>query len=101
MGGHEYVPEIATDRDGNQHEVGLTYKNLPYDVKPGDKLLLDDGRVVLKVLSVEGTAVNTVVEVGGKLSNNKGLNRQGGGLSAPALTDKDKADIQTITTLYF
>ncbi|MDG6778991.1 pyruvate kinase [Thiomicrorhabdus sp. zzn3] len=81
--------------DGNQHEVGLTYKNLPYDVKPGDKLLLDDGRLVFEVDNVEGERVNTTVVVGGTLSNNKGINLMGGGLSAAALTDKDKEDIIT------
>ena len=81
--------------DGNQHEVGLTYKNLPYDVKPGDKLLLDDGRLVFQVDNVEGERVNCTVVVGGTLSNNKGINLQGGGLSAAALTDKDKEDIIT------
>ncbi|WP_373020142.1 pyruvate kinase [Thiomicrorhabdus sp.] len=81
--------------DGNQHEVGLTYKNLPYDVKQGDKLLLDDGRLVFEVDNVEGERVNCTVVVGGTLSNNKGINLQGGGLSAAALTDKDKEDIIT------
>lgn len=81
--------------DGNQREVGLTYKNLPYDVKTGDKLLLDDGRLVFKVVEVVGERVECVVVVGGVLSNNKGINLQGGGLSAAALTDKDKEDIIT------
>lgn len=81
--------------DGNQYEVGLTYKNLPYDVKPGDKLLLDDGRLVFQVDNVDGERVNTTVVVGGNLSNNKGINLAGGGLSAAALTDKDKEDILT------
>lgn len=81
--------------DGNQHEVGLTYKSLPYDVKPGDKLLLDDGRLVFEVDNVDGERVNTTTVVGGALSNNKGINLQGGGLSAAALTDKDKEDIIT------
>lgn len=85
--------------DGNQHEVGLTYKNLPYDVKPGDMLLLDDGRLVFQVDNVEGERVNTTVVVGGTLSNNKGINLQGGGLSAAALTDKDKEDIITAATM--
>lgn len=80
---------------GNQTEVGLTYKSLPYDVKPGNRLLLDDGRVVLDVDDVEGERVNCTVVVGGKLSNNKGINLQGGGLSAAALTEKDKEDILT------
>jgi len=80
---------------GNQKEVGLTYKSLPYDVKPGNRLLLDDGRVVLEVDKVEGERVICTVVVGGKLSNNKGINLQGGGLSAAALTEKDKEDILT------
>ncbi|WP_319380321.1 pyruvate kinase [Thiomicrorhabdus sp.] len=83
------------NNDGNQHEVGLTYKNLPYDVKSGDKLLLDDGRLVFEVDNVEGERVNTTTIVGGTLSNNKGINLMGGGLSAAALTDKDKEDILT------
>lgn len=81
--------------EGNQKEVGLTYKSLPYDVKPGDLLLLDDGRLVFKVDNVEGERVNTTTVVGGGLSNNKGINLQGGGLSAAALTEKDKEDIVT------
>ncbi|KLV10780.1 MULTISPECIES: pyruvate kinase [Photobacterium] len=81
--------------EGNQQAVGLDYKELPKDVEPGDILLLDDGRVQLKVLSVEGNKVHTEVTVGGPLSNNKGINKKGGGLSAAALTDKDKADILT------
>ena len=80
---------------GNQHEVGLTYKSLPYDVKPGNRLLLDDGRLVFEVDNVVGERVNCTVIVGGTLSNNKGINLQGGGLSAAALTDKDKEDILT------
>ncbi len=80
---------------GNQHEVGLTYKSLPYDVKPGNRLLLDDGRLVFEVIDVVGERVNCKVIVGGALSNNKGINLQGGGLSAAALTDKDKEDILT------
>ncbi|GHA37817.1 pyruvate kinase [Photobacterium aphoticum] len=81
--------------EGNQQAVGLDYKELPKDVEADDILLLDDGRVQLKVTSVEGNKVHTVVTVGGPLSNNKGINKKGGGLSAEALTDKDKADIIT------
>ncbi|OKY25492.1 MULTISPECIES: pyruvate kinase [Thalassotalea] len=81
--------------EGCQEKVGIDYKNLPKDVTQGDILLLDDGRVQLKVLSVNEHSVFTEVTVGGPLSNNKGINRQGGGLTAPALTDKDKADIKT------
>ncbi len=80
---------------GTQERVGLDYPELPNDVHAGDVLLLDDGRVVLNVTAVNGPEIHTKVQVGGQLSNNKGINRKGGGLSAPALTDKDKADIIT------
>jgi pyruvate kinase len=78
---------------GDQHQVGITYKKLPTDVVAGDKLLLDDGRLVLVVDSIDGEKVHCTVEVGGELSNNKGINKLGGGLSAACLTDKDKADL--------
>jgi len=81
--------------EGTQEQVGIDYKKLPEDVVAGDILLLDDGRVQLKVDSVEGSRIYTTVTVGGPLSNNKGINKKGGGLSAPALTEKDKADIKT------
>ena len=84
---------------GDQHVVGLDYKNLPNDVHPGDTLLLDDGRVVLGVTNVRGPKITTVVEQGGPLSNNKGINRKGGGLTAPALTEKDKQDIKLAAEL--
>ncbi len=83
------------EKDGDIHRVGLAYKQLPQDVKRGDTLLLDDGRVVLWVNESTDTEVNCRVVVGGELSDRKGINRQGGGLSAPALTDKDRADIKT------
>ncbi|WP_371324491.1 pyruvate kinase [Dechloromonas sp. ZY10] len=80
---------------GNQERVGLDYKDLPKDVSFGDILLLDDGRLKLEVLGVRGQEIHTRVLVGGDLSNNKGINRQGGGLTAPALTAKDMDDIKT------
>ena len=80
---------------GNAQRVGLDYKDLPKDVKPGDVLLLDDGRLKLTVQRVVGHEIHTTVKVGGELSNNKGINRQGGGLTAPALTAKDMDDIRT------
>lgn len=79
---------------GNDEVVGIDYKELPQDVAPGDSLLLDDGRLQMEVLSVEGCRVHTKVVIGGELSNNKGINRKGGGLTAPALTDKDEDDIK-------
>lgn len=80
---------------GNQERVGLDYKDLPRDVAPGTVLLLDDGRITLEVEKVKGQEIFTRVEQGGELSNNKGINRKGGGLTAPALTAKDMDDIKT------
>ena len=84
---------------GDDHRVGLDYKDLPKDVKAGDTLLLNDGLIQLKVIQVQGTEIHTVVELGGELSNNKGINRKGGGLTAPALTAKDMEDIKTAMQL--
>lgn len=94
--GDVFVLDAALDKNaGNQQRVGIDYKELPQDVAEGDILLLDDGRVRLQVEDVSGTQITTTVTVGGKLSNNKGINRLGGGLSAAALTEKDYADIKT------
>ena len=84
---------------GNGDRVGLDYKELPQDVVPDDILLLDDGRIEFHVVAVKGDQVHCVVIRGGVLSNNKGINRKGGGLTAPALTEKDIADIQTAADL--
>jgi pyruvate kinase len=80
---------------GNEERVGLDYKELPRDVAPGDVLLLNDGLIRLRVESVLGNEITTRIEVGGVLSNNKGINRLGGGLTAPALTAKDMDDMKT------
>jgi len=80
---------------GDDQRVGLDYKELPKDVKAGDVLLLNDGLIVLDVEAVRGREVHTVVRIGGVLSDHKGINKQGGGLSAPALTAKDVQDIET------
>ncbi|HEX8605982.1 MAG TPA: pyruvate kinase [Pseudoduganella sp.] len=80
---------------GNQERVGLDYKNLPNDLRAGDHLLLNDGLIVLVVDRIAGHEIYTTVKIGGELSNNKGINRQGGGLTAPALTAKDMEDIKT------
>jgi pyruvate kinase len=80
---------------GNQDRVGLDYKDLPRDLKAGDILLLNDGLIVLTVDRIIGSEIHTTTRIGGELSNNKGINRQGGGLSAPALTAKDMEDIKT------
>lgn len=82
------------DNDGNNDIVGIDYKELPTDVDSGDVLLLDDGRIQLEVIEVVGQKVHTKVLVGGILSNNKGINCRGGGISAAALTEKDHEDIK-------
>ena len=84
---------------GDAGRAGLDYQNLPQDVAPGDTLLLDDGRIVLGVTQVKGPRIFCLVEQGGELSNNKGINRKGGGLTAPALTEKDVLDIKTAAQL--
>ena len=83
------------DGEGDSDQIGITYKMLPQDVKSGDVLVLDDGRIVLQVDAVDGPRINCTVQVGGELSDNKGINLKGGGLTAEVLTDKDKADIKT------
>ncbi len=84
---------------GDQQRVGLDYPELPRDVMAGDALLLDDGKIELRVDRVDGNEVHTTVIQGGVLSNNKGINRRGGGLTAPALTDKDREDIKLAARL--
>jgi pyruvate kinase len=84
---------------GTQHVVGCAYAELPRDVVAGDTLLLNDGAISLRVDAVTGTRIDTTVLIGGTLSNRKGINKLGGGLSAAALTDKDKTDIQHAVAL--
>jgi pyruvate kinase len=97
--GRRFVLDAAASSPGDAERVGLDYKELPRDVEPGAVLLLDDGKIVLDVTDVRGDEVQTVVRHGGVLSNNKGINRQGGGLTAPALTSKDMEDIKTAAKL--
>ena len=93
--GATFILDAAFDENaGTAEQVGIDYKNLPNDVKPKDILLLDDGRLRLQVESVKGSQIICRVTVGGTLSNHKGINRLGGGLTAEALTDKDKQDMQ-------
>ncbi|PLY17168.1 MAG: pyruvate kinase [Sedimenticola sp.] len=92
--GAAFILDADCDLDeGDQERVGITYKSLIEDVSRGDTLILADGAIVLWVEEVTGGEIRCKVVVGGVLSNNKGINKQGGGLSAPALTDKDKEDI--------
>ena len=93
--GETFILDATLDKDsGDEARVGITYKGLPKDVKPGNVLLLDDGRVELEVQKVVGEEIHCIVVYTAVLSNNKGINLKGGGLSAPALTDKDKADLK-------
>ncbi len=94
--GQRFVIDAELPLDaGDETRVGLTYKALPNDVARGATLLLDDGRIVLWVDEVSGAEIVCRVVVGGELSDNKGVNRQGGSLSAHALTDKDREDIKS------
>ncbi|WP_298775862.1 pyruvate kinase [uncultured Shewanella sp.] len=98
--GQAYILDADLGKgEGDEHQVGIDYKALPKDVSINDILMLDDGRVQLKVERVEGNKVHTSVTVAGPLSNNKGINKQGGGLSAEALTEKDKQDIITAAAI--
>lgn len=98
--GQNFVLDTTLGEDeGNEESVSLDYKNLPQDVRTGDTLVLDDGRIVMQVQKLEISRIHCVVTVGGELSNNKGINRLGGGLSAAALTDKDRNDLKEAVRL--
>ncbi len=98
--GETFILDAALGKDeGTNERVGLAYKDLPKDVKKGDILLLDDGRVELEVDEVVGEEVRCIVIYTCVLSNNKGINLKGGGLSAPALTDKDKEDLKAAVAM--
>ncbi|PCI40097.1 MAG: pyruvate kinase [Thiotrichales bacterium] len=98
--GDKFILDASMDlQAGDATKVGLTYKKLPEDVSKGDILLLDDGKITLEVTEVSGACVTTIVKNGGKLSDNKGINKLGGGLTADALTEKDRSDIKAIGKL--
>ncbi|GAA3338002.1 pyruvate kinase [Curtobacterium pusillum] len=82
------------DVPGSKEICGTTFKGLPHDVKPGDPLLIDDGRVRLRVLDTDGVRVRTEVVVAGTVSNNKGINLPGVAVNVPALSEKDEADLR-------
>jgi pyruvate kinase len=84
----------AEDVPGDKDLVSTTYKGLPGDCNVGDQILVDDGKVGLRVTAVEGSRVVTTVEIGGEVSNNKGLNLPGVAVSVPAMSDKDEADLR-------
>jgi len=97
--GQSFALDINFDPTaGDNTQVGITYEPLALEVRPGSRLVLDDGRIVLDVVNVENMRVNCTVIVGGDLYN-KGINLLGGGLSAAALTEKDKEDIKTIAIM--
>jgi len=87
------------DKAGNETVVGCTYNDLPKDISVGSVLVLDDGRIVLEATEIDGSKIHTRVLVGGKLSNRKGINLRGGGLSAPAITEKDIEDLKLAVKL--
>ncbi|WP_111655449.1 pyruvate kinase [Isoalcanivorax indicus] len=92
--GSTFVLDTALDKEaGDIHQVGVDYPDLARDCRPGDTLLLNDGLIELRVLDIDGSRVRCDVVTGGTLSNNKGINRKGGGLTAAALTTKDREDI--------
>src|SRR5690606_38536613 len=82
------------DVPGTKEIASTTYKGLPGDAKVGDRILIDDGRVAVRITSVEGDRVVTRVEVAGPVSNNKGLNLPGVAVNVPAMADKDEADLR-------
>jgi pyruvate kinase len=96
--GQQFVLDAECEL-GDAKRVGLDYRELPQDVSRGAVLLLNDGLIKLVVERVEGPRIFTKVVLGGVLSNNKGINRQGGGLTAPALTAKDMDDVKTAAML--
>ncbi len=92
--GNKFTLDANLDEnEGDQNSVGIAYKSLPGDVKAGDVLVLDDGKIFLEVERTAGSKIVTTVIQGGILYNGKGINLRGGGLSAHALTDKDRQDI--------
>ena len=93
------IDPSCPETDGTPECVGVSYANLPGDVSAGDRLLLADGQIAFRVESVSGTAIHCRVETGGVLSDLKGINREGGGLSAEALTEKDRRDIEVAARL--
>ncbi|MEQ5834521.1 pyruvate kinase [Marinobacter sp. NFXS9] len=98
--GQTFTLDASMDKEaGDNERVGIDYEQLIEDVKPGDILVLDDGRIEMEVEAVDDHSITSRVLIGGPLSNNKGLNKRGGGLSADALTEKDKQDIKTAAEL--
>ena len=92
--GDAFTLVVGMTKPGNQTCVGVTYPKLTKDCKKGDIILLDDGRITMRVIAISGKQVQCKVINGGILSNRKGLNKKGGGISAASITTKDRQDIQ-------
>jgi len=98
--GKAFTIDVALDENaGDINAVGCTYQELADDISVGSVLVLDDGRVVLKATEIDGSKIHTQVLVGGTLSNRKGINLRGGGLSAAAITEKDREDLRLAVEL--
>ena len=93
-GGNFKINTKLSSDSGDESQVGISYKQLANDLKVNDRLLIDDGRIVLGVLSIDNYIIDCEVITGGELTNSKGINLQGGGLSADALTNKDIEDMK-------
>ena len=93
-GGNFKINTKLSSDSGDESQVGISYKKLANDLKVNDRLLIDDGRIVLGVLSIDNYIIDCEVITGGELTNSKGINLQGGGLSADALTNKDIEDMK-------
>jgi pyruvate kinase len=92
--GDTFTITVEDGAEGDRHSCGTTYKGLAADVTPGERILVDDGKVTLEVTEVDGPRVRTTVVEGGMVSDHKGLNLPGVAVSVPALSEKDEADLR-------
>ena len=99
--GDKFSIDTRLNDNGTQKSVGVTFKNLHKNVKPGDELLLSDALIKLKVENVKLNVIETVVQRGGKLKPYQGVNKKGGGLSLSGITQKDKTDLKKSLSLEY
>ncbi|MFF4013586.1 pyruvate kinase [Streptomyces sp. NPDC001843] len=92
--GDTFTITVEPDTQGDRHQCGTTHSGLAQDVTPGERILVDDGKVCLEVTAVDGPRVRTTVVEGGIISDHKGLNLPGVAVSVPALSEKDEADLR-------
>ncbi|MFG3185545.1 pyruvate kinase [Streptomyces nigra] len=92
--GDTFTLTVEPDAEGDRHQCGTTYPGLADDVTPGERVLVDDGKVCLQVTGIDGPRIHTTVVEGGIVSDHKGLNLPGVAVSVPALSDKDEADLR-------